>query len=183
VGIGHETLERYNISSFRNFKQLGCTGEGYGINDLCFANLATFGTGNSDENRNFVFYQVHEVRSGLIAGGGHNVVNHAVFDQNDRVIRKKKTDVVTVFVGSLGQLKRPRDPRRVFQSPRQYKHEFRHLIPPFSLLSQVPFELKFDLFKIAFPLMLYIENGLGRNGDPFTGNLDFKGFILFQAIG
>lgn len=45
-----------NIGALRNFKKFGCTRKGYGINDVFFANLATLGTGNSDEYGDLVLH-------------------------------------------------------------------------------------------------------------------------------
>ena len=123
--------KRKNSGALRNFKQFGCTRKGYGTNDVFFANLATFGTGNSYEYWDFVLHQVEEVRCRLIAGGGYYIVGHSIFDDNHRIICEKKVYRVTVFMGGFCQLKGPCDPCRVFQASCQYKYKLRHFLLPF----------------------------------------------------
>jgi len=114
----------------------GCPCKSCGTDNIFFANLASFGTGNSDKNGNLVFDQVIQVRSRLIAGGGDDVVDHAFLYDHYPVIRQEKTYLVACFVGGLGQLKR-RVTRVGSSSPR------------------VNTNTNFDIVPLSFPLFSF----------------------------
>ena len=59
----------------------------------------------------------------VVAGGCDNIINHAGFRCQHAVIRNEKTDVMSVLVGGLSQLKRAGDPCRVFQSAGQNENK------------------------------------------------------------
>ena len=50
-------------------------------------------------------------------------------------------------------------------------------------LRPLPLELEFELFAILGPLMLNADSRTGRNGKPFTSDLNGEGLLLFQRIG
>src|SRR5690625_1059658 len=45
-----------------------------------------------------------------------------------------------------------------------------------------PLDLELDLLLPCFPFMLNVVGGANGDGDPFTGNVDFKAPPLFEGV-
>jgi len=63
-------LKCENFRIFRQFNEFGCSGKLSRLNDIILANLAIFGTGNSNIYGNLIFKQVGEIGIGFVPGRG-----------------------------------------------------------------------------------------------------------------
>jgi len=98
------TLKRHGRGDFTQFKELGSTRELNRLIDIGFANLASFGAGDSEVDGYIVVDEVKQVAGSFIASWCDNVVNQALFGQEHCIVGHKKGDIVALLLGRPSEL-------------------------------------------------------------------------------